>query len=150
VQASLLSALSRLPLVNGATAGRDPAAPDAAALRAVLRRGCDAAARMRPALRRLLGPGATTTHNNPTTAATTSTTSTPSTAADAPSVATTASYARELIDLACEEVRRLGLVRARLEALADAALYAGSLRAQLAQMRGAGAGPGSGLSGVLA
>jgi hypothetical protein len=188
VQASLRAALSRLPLVNGATAGPRAAAPDVAALQAVLARGGEAMARLRPALQRLIGdagqqqaqeqqqqqqlldrpnrPGSTVvrgigapgigdqeqqpqlqrSHNphdpqqqqrqqNAAGDGSASGTAGPAGGAGrAPSVATTAAYARELIDLACDSVARLGGIRCRLEQLADAALYANSMEAQLAQM----------------
>ena len=138
--------MSRLPLVNGATAGPDVRAPDAAALAAVLARAEGVVARMQPALRRLLGRDAVSA----------------AAAAAVPSggisagqqqqqqqqppggVAATAAHARELIDLACDGVQRLGAAKARLERLADAALYAASLQAQLAQLREAAAGGGGG------
>lgn len=141
VKASLRAALSRLPLINGATAGPKASAPDVAALQAVLQRGVDAMQRMQPALKRLLGAQdgqQAQVPDHPQQQEKLAAAGISGSAA--PSVVTTASYARELIDLACEEVRRLGIIKARLEQLSDAALYANSMEVQLLQM-GTAAGP---------
>jgi hypothetical protein len=137
VRASLRAITTRLPLVNGAAAGADASTPDVAALRAVLDRAAAAAARMRPALQRLLGsaPGDCAGSAQPSAAAGAEQGSAEQ-SEGAASVLTTAAYARELIDVACDEVSRLGRLRSRLDQLSDAALYAASLQVQLLQIEG--------------
>ncbi|GBF96524.1 hypothetical protein Rsub_09866 [Raphidocelis subcapitata] len=131
VQASLRAALSRLPLVNGAVVGHDSAAPSLGALQGVLQRGCEAVERVRPALARLMGPSQAAEREAGAQAG--------EGRGEEGGVAVTAGYARQLIDVACEEVCRLGAIKARLELLADAALYAASMQAQLAAAGGGGA-----------
>jgi hypothetical protein len=116
--------------------GQESSASSIGALKSVLQRGCEAVERMRPALAQLMGP-CTAAGGGPDTGRAPG-------AADAREdkggVAATAGYARQLIDVACEEVSKLCAIKARLELLADASLYAASMAAQLADAQPAAAG----------
>jgi hypothetical protein len=140
VRGALRGALSRVPLVRGATAGA-AGQPDAAALLALLQQGQEVLEGLEPALHLLLGKAA------PAPSTSTSTSSAAAGPSDAAAcggegLGMTAGMAGQLVGLVREECGVLAEVQALLGRVSEASLYANSLAVQAEALRGMSQGAG--------
>jgi hypothetical protein len=163
LQAACRTALSHVPLLNAASVGHHPEAPDLDLLQRQLVHGMQLLQEVQPALQQLLGPDLAAVHS--------SSSSSRGTAAAGPggaalpgskqghevaaagqqgavntqkprglqhaqnSIKTTAALAEQLMSVASEECSLLGQLAQQLSQLSDLHLYANSMQVQLEQMK---------------
>jgi hypothetical protein len=165
LQAACRTALSHVPLLNGASVGHHPEAPDLELLQRQLVHGMQLLHQVQPALQQLLGPDLAAIHSSsgssssscaaaagpsgsqqgPEASAGGQASSSSSCAAAQKarqglqhaqnSIKTTAALAEQLMCVASEECSLLGQLTQQLSQLSDLHLYANSMQVQLEQMK---------------
>jgi hypothetical protein len=174
LQAACRTALSHVPLLNGASVGHHPEAPDLDLLQRQLVHGMQLLQEVQPALQQLLGPDLAAIHSSSSGSSTTATGAAAastlggqqgpeaaaagqqSSAASSQqprhglqhaqnSIKTTAVLAEQLMSVASKECSLLGQLAQQLSQLSDLHLYANSMQVQLEQMKQAAASQGGGI-----
>jgi hypothetical protein len=167
LQAACRTALSHVPLLNGASVGHHPEAPDLELLQRQLVHGMQLLHQVQPALQQLLGPdlAAIQSRSSNSSGAAAAGLSGSQLGPEASaggqqsscavsqkprqglqhaqnSIRTTAALAEQLMSVASEECSLLGQLEQQLAQLSDLHLYANSMQVQLEQMKQAVTGQG--------
>jgi hypothetical protein len=165
LQAACRTALSHVPLLNGASVGHHPEAPDLELLQRQLVHGMQLLHQVQPALQQLLGPDLAAIQSSSSSGAAAAGPSgsqlgpeagaggqhSSCAASQKPrqglqhaqnSIRTTAALAEQLMSVASEECSLLGQLAQQLSQLSDLHLYANSMQVQLEQMKQAVTGQG--------
>jgi nitrogen fixation/metabolism regulation signal transduction histidine kinase len=138
LQAACSSALSHVPLLNGATVGHNPEQPDLQALQRQLQQGMQLLGELRPGMQQLMTGECPSSSSSAAAAARSSRSSIHSSAADLhlhpKGIRDTAALARDLMTVADEECRLLQQLTQQLAELSDLQLYVNSMQVQLQLM----------------
>lgn len=142
LQAACSTALSHVPLLNGATVGHNPEQPDLQALQRQLQHGMQLLAELQPAVQLLISGESCTTSTSSSNSATTAACGLPRSVRASASevhlhpkgVKDTAALSRELMTVADEECVLLQQLTQQLAELSDLQLYVNSMQVQLRLM----------------
>lgn len=143
LQAACSTALSHVPLLNGATVGHNPEQPDLQALQRQLQHGMQLLAELQPAVQLLMtGESSTTSSSSNGGSASTAVCALPGSVRSSASevhlhpkgIKDTAALSRELMTVADEECVLLQRLAQQLAELSDLQLYVNSMQVQLRLM----------------
>lgn len=143
LQAACSTALSHVPLLNGATVGHNPEQPDLQALQRQLQHGMQLLAELQPAVQLLMtGESSTITSSSNGGSASTAVCALPGSVRSSASemhlhpkgIKDTAALSRELMTVADEECVLLQRLAQQLAELSDLQLYVNSMQVQLRLM----------------
>lgn len=136
LQAACSTALSHVPLLNGATVGHDPEQPDLQALQRQLQHGMQLLAELQPAVQLLMTGDPPSTSSSSSSAAHRSAGSSSSDVHLHPKgIKDTAALSRDLLKVADEECLLLQQITQQLEELSELQLYVNSMHVQMQVMR---------------
>jgi hypothetical protein len=136
LQTACNTALSHVPILNGATVGHDPEQPDLQALQRQLQHGMQLLAELQPAVQLLMTGDPPSTISSSSSAAHRSAASSSSDVHLHPKgIKDTAALSRDLMKVADEECLLLQQITQQLEELSELQLYVNSMHVQLQVMR---------------
>jgi hypothetical protein len=134
LQAACSTALSHVPLLNGATVGHDPEQPDLQALQRQLQHGMQLLAELQPAVQ-LLMTGDPPSNSSLSAATRAAGSSSSDVHLHPKGIKDTAALSRDLMKVADEECLLLQQITQQLEELSELQLYVNSMHVQLQVMR---------------